>query len=134
MTTTATPATDTVVGVTIDAAKHPRIATIVATCGKTYRYEKHMENRGKTAIMLGCICPDGHGVSRAPWRGWVTTEEARMTLTEIPTPPSPFALPIDPQAVAALAADADLHDEDAPIVPLDRVGVTVPAVREPVAA
>jgi hypothetical protein len=114
--------TDTTVAVTITAAKHPRIRTLTASCGTTFRYERHMEHRGVTSLLIACVCRHGHGPAHTPWRGWVSLSEAKMTLTDIPTPTSSYAFPTDEEIEAAS------------IITLDQVGTRVPNYRAPVAA
>lgn len=111
------PATtaDLVCGVTVTAAKHPRIADLTRRCGQTFRYETHTDIR-QTAIRVACLCPDGHGLSRVPWRGWISTAEAAMTLTDIPRPGSTYAI-------------REGEPEDAEVIHLDRIGTPVPATR-----
>lgn len=124
-----TAATGTTVAVTITNARVPHIARVLTQCGTTFRYEKHMDVRDGTAILVGCLCRHGHGVSRTPWRGWIKTTEAKMSITDIPTPISSYALLTDDEIAAA--------NDTAPTtgtLTLARVGAHVPAERVALAA
>lgn len=123
--------TQTIVAVTVTAPKRAHVASRVAQCGDTYRYEKHMEHRGTTSILVGCLCRRGHGPTHVPWRGWITTNEAKMTITDIPAPLSSYT----PLTDAEIAAQETQETQDAQVLTLAQVGVTVPAQRsQPVAA
>lgn len=127
--TTQNSTSDTIVAVTITNARVPHVARLIATCGDTFRYEAHMDVRDGTAIRVGCLCRHGHGVSRSPWRGWVKTTDAKLALTDIPTPISSYA----PLTDAEIAAAHEQHD-DAKVITLDQVGTPVPADRVALAA
>lgn len=65
-------------------AHHPLLRARVTECGNLFRFEAHVEtrtdiNRG-IGLRVSCLCPEGHGVARRRWTGWLEPFMGRYDL------------------------------------------------------
>lgn len=84
----ANTATDspTFVGVLVTRVHDSHLLRRTRECGRTFRYESHLNTASGISLKVSCLCPEGHGVARLPWAGWLETGRGRYDLADLPTP------------------------------------------------
>lgn len=71
---------------------HPLLHTRVKECGNLFRFETHVETKTATnngiGLRVSCLCPEGHGVARRAWTGWLEPYMGRydLVVADLATP------------------------------------------------
>lgn len=82
----------TIVAVLVTRIYDSYLSTRVKECGRTFRYDGHVTTPAGISLRVACLCPEGHGVNRLPWNGWLDAGRGKYDLADIEAPQRPALL------------------------------------------
>ena len=82
---------------------------VTSACGRTFKYLHTME-KPHFAVLIECLCADGHGISHLPRRYWLTRKDADFDVNFADLTPKPSGITPNPNVPSL---------EDVNIIPID---------------
>lgn len=78
--------TPTIVAAIVTRCYDTHLSARIKQCGTAFRYESHLATPAGISLRVACLCPDGHGVNRLPWNGWLDAGRGKYDLADIDEP------------------------------------------------
>lgn len=89
----------TFIAATVLSIHQPMLSERVRECGTLFRFETHSETSYHgVGLLVTCLCPEGHGVAKRKWSGWLEPQMGRYDLLVLP---EPTQAPVAPVATVA---------------------------------